>query len=102
MTEPELMLWSRLRGHGLDGVTFRRQTPIGPYIVDFFCPAKKLIVELDGSQHLTDEGRAADGTRSDWLEAQGYRLIRFTNLDVVENLDGVWRMIGEAVGVVEY
>jgi very-short-patch-repair endonuclease len=99
MTEPELMLWSQLRGAALEGLSFRRQTPIGPYIVDFFCPAKKLVVEVDGSQHLTDEGITADEARTRWLTAEGYVVLRFYNVEVIENIEGVLARIVEAAGL---
>jgi len=84
-TEVEKRLWSRLRGKQLDGFRFRRQSPIGPYVVDFVCPAAKLVVEVDGGQH----SETADAERAGWLESNGYRVIRFWNNDVLENMDGV-------------
>src|SRR5258708_34121866 len=86
-TDPEIRLWSRLRGKQLEGFRFRRQQPIGPYIVDFLCPAAKLVIEVDGGQHATDEQR--DAARSGWLEERGYRVLRFCNNDVLANTDGV-------------
>jgi very-short-patch-repair endonuclease len=83
-TDAEMRLWSRLRRKQLDGFRFRRQQPMGRYIVDFFCPEARLIVEVDGGQHA-DEGPA----RSDWLTARGYRVIRFWNNDVLGNTEGV-------------
>jgi very-short-patch-repair endonuclease len=67
-TDAEIRLWSRLRRKQLEGFRFRRQHPLGPYVVDFFCAPAKLIVEVDGGQHA-DEGEA----RTNWLEARGYR-----------------------------
>jgi very-short-patch-repair endonuclease len=84
-TEAEKRLWSRLRGKQLGGFRFRRQSPIGPYVVDFVCPAAKLVVEVDGGQH----SETADAERAGWLESNGYRVIRFWNNDVLENMDGV-------------
>jgi very-short-patch-repair endonuclease len=92
MTEAELALWQYLRKPGIDGLRFRRQASIGPYIVDFFCPQKGLIVEVDGSQH--DDAR--DGMRDTWLEARGYRVLRFWNNEVLENIDGVCGAIVDA------
>ena len=91
MTEPELHLWMHLRHQKLSGLKFRRQVPIGPFIVDFFCPTGRLIIELDGAQHYDDEAIAADLRRSSWLKSQGYRILSFTNLDVLTNVDGVCR-----------
>lgn len=96
-TECERKLWAHLRGKRVGHVRFRRQHPIGPYIADFFCPVAKLIVELDGDQHSHAAGRAYDAARTRWLEAQGYRVLRFTNMEVLENreavLEGIWRAI---------
>ena len=71
-TDAEIRLWSRLRGKQLAGLRFRRQHPLGPYVVDFFCAEAKLIVEVDGGQHA-DDGEA----RTRWVEARAYRVIRF-------------------------
>ena len=86
-TEAESRLWKRLRHKQLDGFRFRRQQPIGQYVVDFFCPEAKLILEIDGGQHMDQE--KADAERTRWLEAKGYRVVRFWNNDVLANTDGV-------------
>ena len=75
---------------------FRRQTPIGPYIVDFFCPQHRLIVEVDGGQHADDADAMHDCERDAWLTAQGYRVVRVWNNDVMENVEGVCAAISEA------
>ena len=85
-TDAEICLWSRLRRRQLGGFRFRRQQPIGPYIVDFFCPEARLIVEVDGGQHANS---AADEIRTRWIEERGYRVIRFWNNDVLGNTEGV-------------
>ena len=86
-TFPERLLWSRLRHGGCAGLKFRRQQPIGGYVVDFFCPEAALIVELDGRSH---EGRGhEDDRRQDDLLRQGYRVIRFTNDEVLRDLQAV-------------
>jgi very-short-patch-repair endonuclease len=77
----------RLRRKQLDGFRFRRQQPIGRYIVDFFCPDAKFIIEIDGGQHADQE--QADAQRTHWLEEKGYRVVRFWNNDVLANTDGV-------------
>ncbi len=87
MTDAERTLWRALRRKQLDGHRFRRQHPIGRYIVDFFCPEAKLIVELDGGQHAEQADYDAD--RTEWLEARGYRVVRYWNPDVLGNLEGV-------------
>ena len=76
MSEPEVMLWSRLRGRGPDKPTFRRQHPFGRIILDFYCPAARLAVEVDGSTHWQDEARARDEARDQWLLSQGVRVHR--------------------------
>jgi very-short-patch-repair endonuclease len=86
-TDAEMRLWFRLRRKQLDGFRFRRQQPIGIYIVDFFCPEARLVIEVDGGQHAMDETHDASRTR--WLEARGYRVVRFWNNDVLANTDGV-------------
>jgi very-short-patch-repair endonuclease len=92
-TDAERILWSLLRTRQLGGLRFRRQQPIGPYIVDFFCPSAKLIVELDGSQHGTDQAVSYDDDRTRFLQARGYRVLRFWNADVMKNRDSVMEAI---------
>jgi len=89
MPDAEFRLWCELRNRQLGGLAFRRQQPIGPYIIDFFCPAAKLIVEVDGEQHALDAHPAADAERTRWLEAQGYVVIRFWTNEVMHELDAV-------------
>lgn len=89
-TDAEARLWQRLRNRMLGGFKFRRQFPVGPYIADFICIERKLIVELDGGQHADNP---ADKRRTRFLELRGYRVIRFWNPDVLSNTDGVLEMI---------
>lgn len=86
MTMAERKLWSVLRSRQIDGCHFRHQVPVGDYITDFCCLSRRLIVEVDGSQHA-DSTR--DLARSRWLENQSYRVLRFWNNEVLENLEGV-------------
>jgi very-short-patch-repair endonuclease len=86
-TKAERRLWRAIRDRQIEGMKFRRQMPVGPYIVDFACPTGRLIVELDGGQHA--EQRARDEARSRFLASQGYRVLRFWNNEVIENLEGV-------------
>lgn len=86
LTPAERKLWSRIRNDQL-GVTFRRQHAVGNFIPDFVCIERKLILELDGSQHL--EQKEYDDERTRFLEAEGYKVIRFWNNDVMKNMDGV-------------
>jgi very-short-patch-repair endonuclease len=92
-TPHERALWRALKEIPIDGTHFRRQAPIGPYVVDFFCPAKHLIIELDGGHHNEDETARRDRERQEWLEGQGYRVVRFWNSDVMENLTAVLERI---------
>jgi very-short-patch-repair endonuclease len=94
-TPAESKLWSRIRNDQL-GVTFRRQHAIGNYIPDFCSPKSKLIIELDGSQHLDQE--EYDQERTKYLESLGYRVIRFWNNDVMDNIEGVVLAIIYAMG----
>ena len=88
MTRPEVALWQELKGSQL-GVKFRRQVPIGPYVVDFLCHERRLIVEVDGSQH-TD---GVDIDRDRWLHERGYRVLRIWNSIVLEDVDEAVIMI---------
>jgi very-short-patch-repair endonuclease len=93
MTDAERTLWIQLRAHRLDGLRFRRQTPIGQYIVDFVCHERRLVVELDGGQHAES---THDVRRDRWLESKGYRVLRFWNSDVFKNREGVLETIVSA------
>ena len=86
-TRAERLLWSRLRDRRLGGQKFRRQHPLGPYVVDFLCTEKWLVVEVDGGQHAARV--ASDQARTCWLESRGVRVVRFWNNEVLENPDGV-------------
>ena len=92
-TDAERKLWNILRSRQNNGLKFRRQADIDGYIVDFLCPSKRLIIEVDGGQHTVER----DARRTAHLESQGFRVIRFWNNDVPENLDGVWTMIEQAL-----
>jgi very-short-patch-repair endonuclease len=96
-TDAERILWSELRDHRLIGASFRRQVPIENYIADFVCHAAKLIIELDGGQHFSDGQEAADARRSAIIEANGFRVLRFSNHDLMSNRAGVLETIAAAV-----
>ena len=96
-TDAERIVWSELRGNRLNGASFRRQVPIGRYIADFVCHAAKLVIELDGGQHFSDEGELSDARRSTVIEAKGFRVLRFSNHDVMTNRVGVLETIATAV-----
>jgi very-short-patch-repair endonuclease len=78
MTVSEVRLWSMLRRRQIEGWKFRRQAPIGEYIVDFYCPAARLVIELDGSSHDNEVQFGYDQNRQRWLESQGYKVLRFS------------------------
>jgi len=90
MTDAELRLWSWLRAHRLDGLSYRRQVPIGSFILDFVCHERMLVIEVDGGQHA---GSKHDVARDRWLASKGYRVLRFWNSDVLRNRDGVLQTI---------
>jgi very-short-patch-repair endonuclease len=89
MTESETALWWRLRRKQLLGVQFYRQKPIGSYIVDFYAPKAKLVVEVDGSQHLERDFTQQDAQRDEYLTDHGLLVLRFSNLQVLQELDAV-------------
>lgn len=89
MTDAEMRLWHRLRPMREQGLAFRRQSPIGRYIVDFECRRAQLCVELDGAQHNMTDPLTYDAERTAWLEAQGYAVLRFTNYETLRKTDEV-------------
>jgi very-short-patch-repair endonuclease len=94
MTNAERKLWSALRDRRLAGFKFRRQHRLGPFVVDFICIEHRLIVEVDGGQHADN---AYDERRTAWLERRGWRVIRFWNNEILENIDGVQTAILQSV-----
>ena len=97
-TGAEAALWKAVRGRALGGLKFVRQEPIGPYFADFVCRERKLIVEIDGATHSTDEELDRDQVRTEFLRQCGYRVVRFTNDEVYRNLDGVLQTILAQLG----
>ena len=89
MTDAERFLWSKIRRKQLKEFQFYRQKNIGDYIVDFYCPAAKLIVEIDGGQHYSEENIVKDEVRDKFLSDLGFRVLRFSNSDVFKNIEGV-------------
>jgi len=85
----ERKLWSHLRGSQMNGFAFRRQHPVGPYVLDFYCAAARLAIELDGDQHGTEVGLAYDAARTRFLKQMRIRVMRFGNHELNVNLDGV-------------
>jgi len=96
-TDAERALWTRLQNKQLEGIKFRRQQPIGPYIVDFVTFDKRLVLEIDGGQHSEDETRTRDAARTMWLETNGYRVLRFWDNEVFTNIGGVLEKIRQAL-----
>ena len=90
-TDAEERLWYFLRDRRFLGAKFRRQVPVGPYVVDFLCVSASLVIEADGGQHA--ERAVYDGERTAYLEARGYRVLRFWNNDVMQNIEGVMQAI---------
>jgi very-short-patch-repair endonuclease len=96
MTEAERRIWQMLRLRQIGGYRFRRQVPFGCYIADFACHEARLIVEIDGGQH--DRLSLPEAGRTLFLEAEGYRVLRFWNNEVLQNLDSVWDVIARELG----
>lgn len=92
-TEAEKLVWSRLRKRQLAGVKFRRQYSIGAYVADFYCPEKKLAIEIDGAQHFEEDAMEYDRRREEYMASAGIKTIRFTNKDVFNNMEGVLQKI---------
>ncbi|MDA8431295.1 MAG: endonuclease domain-containing protein [Geobacteraceae bacterium] len=99
MTEAEQRLWPYLRGRQILGIQFYRQKPLGPYIVDFYAPAARLVIELDGSQHYEEDHARRDADRDANLSSQGLSVLRFDNLHVLQEteavLEEILRICGE-------
>ena len=89
MTDAETILWSRIRRGAVNRMHFRRQHPIGPYVTDFACALARVVIEVDGATHSSDEEQAYDRRRDAYLRSRGWRIIRVTNTEVYKNLDVV-------------
>jgi very-short-patch-repair endonuclease len=102
-TDSEQLLWSRLRRKQILGVQFYRQKPLGEYIVDFYAPSVRLVVEVDGSQHLETMQMAHDAQRTAYLVSEGLKVLRFTSHEVICELESVieeiYRIVRETIGV---
>ena len=97
MPPAETILWSKLRGKSLHGCKFRRQYSIGPYIVDFYSPQLRLAIEIDGESHFVDGALERDQVRQGFIESAGVTVLRFTNRDVYDRLEGVVEKILEKI-----
>ena len=100
MTPQEAKLWQHLRRKQLGGLKFRRQHPMYRFILDFFCPQRKLVIEIDGDSHAESAQQAYDRARTEWLEARGLGVIRFTNRQIETNLEGVLLEIARHCGLI--
>jgi very-short-patch-repair endonuclease len=98
-TDAEAALWSILRGHRFAGAKFRRQHPCGPHVLDFYCPRKRLAIELDGGQHYQPAGQAADALRDEYLATRRITVLRFGSDLIFRERDGVIAAIAVALGV---
>ena len=96
-TIQEKRLWNLIKNRQFHNLRFKRQVPIGNYIVDFLCPEKHLVIEIDGGQHNEPEIIEYDKRRTQFLESNGYKVIRFWNNDIYENIDGVMEAIEKYV-----
>ena len=94
-TAAETVLWRSLQRRGLNGHKFRRQSSVGPYIVDFFCPEKRVVVELDGAPHYDEEAVDYDARRTRYLKERGIHVVRIENKRIYKDLDGVLQEIGD-------
>jgi very-short-patch-repair endonuclease len=93
-TKAELRLWNKLRSRAIEGCKFVRQEPIGPYIADFACRERRIVIEVDGGQHAAN---SRDAVRDEWFAEHDYRVLRFWNNEVFGNIDGVLEMIAVAL-----
>jgi very-short-patch-repair endonuclease len=93
MTDAERHLWSRIRRKQLNGCQFYRQKNIGNFVVDFYCPARNLVIEVDGGQHYSEAGKTKDNAREDYLEGLGLILLRFSDREVLTDTNGILEKI---------
>jgi len=97
MTDAEKVIWFKTRRKQIKNLQFYRQKPIGSYIVDFFCPKAKLVIEIDGGQHYEAKGERQDKIRDEYLKKLGLKILRFQNTDVLKDIDGVVKVICDAI-----
>ena len=97
-TPAERAVWALLHPWRERGMHWRRQAPIGPYVVDFCCKSRKLVVEIDGDSHFPDAGISRDAVRTDFLRQRGFTVLRFTNVDVLESDEGVFEILRGVLG----
>jgi very-short-patch-repair endonuclease len=97
MTDAERRLWHAIKAHRFLGIPFRRQSPVGRYILDFVSHERMIVIEIDGGQHTHGQQLVRDLERDQWLRSQGYQVFRYSNLDVLGNLDGVLESLAAAL-----
>lgn len=97
MTDAEKLIWSKIRKKQLKGYQFYRQRIIGNYIVDYYCPKAKLVIEIDGGQHYTEKGKKRDKKRTEYLNSIGFKILRFSDREVFKNLQGIIEKIYETL-----
>lgn len=95
MTDAEKSLWMKIRSRQLKGLQFYRQKIIGNYIADFYCPKSNLVIEIDGGQHYSDDGKKKDKGRDNFMLSLKLKVLRFTDREVLENLNGVMERVWE-------
>jgi very-short-patch-repair endonuclease len=98
-TEAERLIWAALRGHRMQGASFRRQAPVGPYIVDFACHSAAFAIEIDGGQHFESEQERRDARRDAFLARKGLRVLRFSNHEIMTNRAGVLGTIAATIAL---
>ena len=91
----ETLLWSKIRNRQLDGLKFKRQYSIGHYVIDFYCPEKKLAIEIDGDSHFNPKAKQYDKEREEYIKSFGVIFLRFTNKDITENINGVIEVVSK-------
>ncbi|MDD5769957.1 MAG: endonuclease domain-containing protein [Candidatus Gracilibacteria bacterium] len=96
-TKPEEIFWNKVRNKQFHGLKFRRQHSIGRYILDFYCSELKLCIEIDGDNHFESEGIEYDNIRTEFVETVGIKVIRFTNKEIMENIEGVLESLGKVL-----
>ena len=101
MTDAESRLWSTIRMKQINSCQFYRQRIIGDYIVDFYCPRAKLVIEVDGGQHYSDDMAEVDRKRDDYLKNLGLKVLRFNNTEVLTNIEGVVEIILKNMGIIQ-
>jgi len=99
MTRAEVALWCALRRKAFGGLRFRRQHGLGPYVVDFYCPAARLAIELDGGVHGDEDAALRDALRDQWIASRGVRMLRMPNALVLGDIDAAMRLIAQAAAL---